>query len=472
MAGTYLIFFVLIFSFTGGKMDKGFFEKDSKHTFCCNSDFELPEDIITAIKKEEIVIFAGAGISTEGRNVYKNSLYSNINDELGESNNNSFSKLMTMYCNLPNGRRKLINKIMERFDYYKSFTEIDKHMSSFFEPLSDIYGIKDIITTNWDRQFEEKCGCVPILYDSDISVLDEHKRKVFKIHGSIENIGTLIMTESDYSRCYRKLSTSVLGGKIKYLLSNKTIVFIGYSLSDEDFKKIWEFIDKSLGDLKPHFFIVSPDIKLKEIFKTKNVTIINAGGAEFVSKIRDRLIEDKHIFNSECFYSVAKYLLEMVIGIHDDTFKKVREEKEPLILYSILFQDGLMHSLQRIIARKNTGDYMSPSYLFSSIGTYSNLFEKEFKDNNYFDSSYILGYMNAMIYVLRLYNCLIYDKKINPEEISLYYLPKNNLFYTMEEFNDALLNFKTKKYIEYTEGIAKEVDISDTETCVHHIPFL
>ena len=92
-----------------------------------------------------------------------------------------------------------------------------------------------------------------------IPVLDERKRKVYKIHGTIENIGTLIMTESDYDKCYQELNTNLIGSKIKYLLSNKTVVFIGYSMEDEDFKKIWKFIDNSLGDLKPHYYIVSPD---------------------------------------------------------------------------------------------------------------------------------------------------------------------------------------------------------------------
>ena len=91
--------------------------KKCKCAYCDDRAFEVPKDIIEAIKNENLVIFAGAGISTEGKNVYKSSLYSEVNDELRENYNNSFPKLMTKYCNLPNGRRKLINKIMERFEY-------------------------------------------------------------------------------------------------------------------------------------------------------------------------------------------------------------------------------------------------------------------------------------------------------------------------------------------------------------------
>ena len=48
--------------------------KEYECVFCKNNDFEVPEDIIAEIKKENVVIFAGAGISTEGRGIYKSIL--------------------------------------------------------------------------------------------------------------------------------------------------------------------------------------------------------------------------------------------------------------------------------------------------------------------------------------------------------------------------------------------------------------
>ena len=45
--------------------------KKCKCAYCDDRAFEVPKDIIEAIKNENLVIFAGAGISTEGKNVYK-----------------------------------------------------------------------------------------------------------------------------------------------------------------------------------------------------------------------------------------------------------------------------------------------------------------------------------------------------------------------------------------------------------------
>lgn len=444
-----------------------------KCAYCGNKNFNIPDEIIKAIKEDNLIIFAGAGISTEGRNVYKYSLYSEINDEIGEKNNNSFPQLMTKYCNLPNGRRKLINKIIERFEYYKSFPEIDNHMNSFFSPLSDIYSIKEIITTNWDRQFEEKCNCTPIIYDQDISVMDNKKRIVYKIHGSIENIGTLIITEADYKKCYKELSTNLLGSRIKFLLSNKMVVFIGYSLEDEDFKRIWHYIDHSLGDLKPHFYIVSPDEKIQEEMKNKNVSVINTIGSEFIKKIRQVLIEDKFVLDSDILYSVANLTLDLVLNIHHKTCEEYHKRKDSLMIYSLPFQDGIIHSLQRIIARKSTGEYVNPKFLLSSIETYYNMFDNYMKRNNVLDAAYVLGYAHAMDFIFYIYNCEYFNTTFDNEElISLYYLPRNKMYNKLEEFNEALKNFKTKKYIELSKKIEGKFGGASSELDIHHPPFL
>lgn len=441
--------------------------------FCGNNNFEIPNDIIEAIKRENLIIFAGAGISTEGKNVYKTTLYTEINDELEENYDNTFPQLMTKYCNQPNGRRKLINRINERFDYYKAFPELDNVMKMFFSPLSDIYSIKDIITTNWDRQFEEKCNCIPIVYDKDVSLIDDKKRKVYKIHGSIDNVGTLIMTEDDYEKCYSELNKNLIGSKLKELLSRKTVVFIGYSLEDDDFKKIWEFIDEKLGELKPHFYIVSPDESMREKLLDKNVTIINTLGSNFIEKIRKQLIEDDYLLDSDILYSIAADLYYLCLKVHRDTNNLIKEKKEPLLIYSILYQDGLIHSLERILARKTSGEYLNPNFIFNSISTYSDMLKKYLKGGNVFDGAYIAGYIHAMDYIFYLYN-VIYNKEDieNCEKMYLYYLPPKCGYNNLEEFENDLKIYKTKKYITIANKIIKDMGNDNYELEIHHLPFL
>ena len=62
-------------------------------------NFILPKDLFDALVNHELVIFAGAGVSTENENVFPSTLYEDILVELGYSHDKtvSFSKVMSEY---------------------------------------------------------------------------------------------------------------------------------------------------------------------------------------------------------------------------------------------------------------------------------------------------------------------------------------------------------------------------------------
>ena len=81
----------------------------------------------------------------------------------------SFSDLMQLYCNQPNGRKKLLKRIRERFNYISSFPELERQATAFHQELAQIYPIRTIITTNWDTYFEDYCGAIPITIPEDFA---------------------------------------------------------------------------------------------------------------------------------------------------------------------------------------------------------------------------------------------------------------------------------------------------------------
>lgn len=86
-----------------------------------NKPFTFPKEIIDAALNGELVLFCGAGISTEDKNVLPYSFYTSIKNELDlKEEEVSFSDLMQLYCNQPNGRKKLLKRIRERFHYISS----------------------------------------------------------------------------------------------------------------------------------------------------------------------------------------------------------------------------------------------------------------------------------------------------------------------------------------------------------------
>ena len=204
-----------------------------------NKPFNMPSRIVEAAINGDLVLFCGAGISTEGKNVLPYSFYESIKSELGETDDNKpFSSVMQNYCEQADGRKKLLNKIRERFNYIHSFPELERQATSFHRELSEIHPIRTIITTNWDTYFEEYCGAIPITIPDDFAFWDDHSRFVIKIHGSINNLSSIIATKEDYDGCFKQLRDGIIGATIKTILATKTVVFVGFSFGDEDFSQV------------------------------------------------------------------------------------------------------------------------------------------------------------------------------------------------------------------------------------------
>src|SRR5438093_7931612 len=80
--------------------------------------FRMPEEIVQALYERKLVLFAGAGISSESRQAFPYSLVDTIKSRLGisASEKTSFPKLMSRYCSPPRGRRALYQVVKERLD--------------------------------------------------------------------------------------------------------------------------------------------------------------------------------------------------------------------------------------------------------------------------------------------------------------------------------------------------------------------
>jgi hypothetical protein len=74
-----------------------------------NKPFEIPEDLYENLVKGNVVIFAGAGVSTESAQVFPYKLLDEIRDELEEGAVGSrlFPDVMSSYCAKPILRKRV-----------------------------------------------------------------------------------------------------------------------------------------------------------------------------------------------------------------------------------------------------------------------------------------------------------------------------------------------------------------------------
>lgn len=428
--------------------------------FCKNNkDFDIPSDIIEGLRNGNLVLFCGGGTSTEAKTVCPDSFYKTICYELGEKPTYSFSKLMSIFCERPNGRRELIKRIRERFNYIKSFREIYDSATRFHRELCKLYMIDTIVTTNWDDYFEKECRAVPIVTEEDLALWDSSYRNVLKIHGSINSIGTIVATSEDYERCYNELSESLIGAKLKDVLATKTVVFIGYSFGDEDLNRILNFINNKMKSFTPHLYIVTIDENLDEKIDYPKKSVINTDGTFFLHKLYNHSVEKGYIRPLEGEQHIEEKYRELV-ATHS-LISEMDVKKYPSNLYTLLYQDGMIHAFERFLEMKNTGEYYRPGYIYTVVKSYESKIADYHEKKKYFDEMYFYGYSFGLTALL------MKDDELN--NLPFYCKSSDEYFVELDEYLENIHDDTNNEYSNYAKKFVEE---NDFEGLVwHHTPF-
>lgn len=431
-----------------------------------NIPFELPDELFDAAIENRLVLFCGAGTSTEKKQVLPYSFYSMIKEELNEKKDISFPELMEKYVSQPNGRKKLLRKIKERFDYIEAFPEISRQATSFHRELAEIHQIKTIITTNWDTYFEEYCDAMPITIPEDFAFFTDDSRHVLKIHGSINNLSSIIATTSDYQKCLDSLKNGVLGATLKNILATKTVVFIGFSFGDYDFEQIMSYLQNEMGDIFPHIYIVTLDENLEKRLSYKNSTTIITSGEFFLQTLKEKLKQKNLIANCD-IEPIISIALERTNKIHQNT-SRIDLQKFPSAIFALAYQDGLIHAFERFLKMHKSGIYSNPNYIINSIRGYEQIIQKCKTGDNYWDESYYEGYLNGLAFI----GACDEEDFSAVEKFPFAFLPglKKDLL-SVKEFHKELrrITIRKNKYHKFAEKIIKERYSPDL--VLHHPPY-
>ena len=179
-------------------------------------------------------------------------------------------------------------------------TNYDKFME---EALKNIGRIPDSEYCRWNEAIEF-AGENSLFLDSDYKPT-ESRPLVYHLHGSIDVPQSIVLTERDYIYFLINLSKDerLLPTAIRKALASTSLLFIGYSLGDINFRVIFQGI---MSIVKPHFQLPSIAVQLppnydedkkEKIMKylnryTKNMfkVRIHWGDAkEFVNELQKRL---------------------------------------------------------------------------------------------------------------------------------------------------------------------------------------
>ena len=122
--------------------------------------------------------------------------------------------------------------------------------------------LSGVITTNYDCLLEKLLSDYTVYCNQDELLFSplQDVYEIYKIHGSITQPSTIVLTQKDYDIQDRK--TVYLAAKLLTIFVEHPIIFIGYSVNDSDIRKILNSItqclsEKQLVDLKNRFLFVN-----------------------------------------------------------------------------------------------------------------------------------------------------------------------------------------------------------------------
>jgi len=212
---------------------------------------------LVAINREardnSLILFVGAGVSINSGYPSWNSLIEKLREDLPDSSSKK-------------NNQQVAQEYYDTFSrnlYYNKLQEIFEAVKPEYNPILDqIVKIrpKHIITTNYDKLLENSLQNEILQYsviksDQDLPYSkDDHI--IIKMHGDLDS-KNIVLTKSDYENYTKNFENVIV--KIRSLLVNHTVLFIGYSLQDETFNNILSLVNDLFSDDAKRAYLYLPE---------------------------------------------------------------------------------------------------------------------------------------------------------------------------------------------------------------------
>jgi len=195
---------------------------------------EIPEPLIEAVRRREVILFAGGGISQNLGLPDFRTLIQYLAEQLGMSSDglslNDYPVIAEAYVQ-SSGKLGALRSWMDT-TWHPSTTEVahsDVHNLIVDLDFSTIY------TTNYDRWLEKAYEARGKSYRKITNVGDlthplDGATEVIKFHGDFEDDASLVLTEANY---FRRMSFETpLDIRLRADSLARPLLFVGYSMHD------------------------------------------------------------------------------------------------------------------------------------------------------------------------------------------------------------------------------------------------
>lgn len=276
----------------------------------------MKEDVFELIRKEDVILFVGAGFSRyagypDGGQLTK-LLLDGLNSEEKKhvKENLPLPQLVDRIISVKNGSRIYIDKILK-----STFLQPPKDLT-YHKMIAEIPHIHYIITTNYDRSFEIAYGDRCFLIKENADIIHDNRKdcvELFKIHGDLSKPESIIIAQKDYTRFFDTQQNPYMWNMVSSLMAKYNVLFIGYGLEDTNIESILRKQREMAGERKKKVFVVAPEMdefKIKELIR-EGAEYINSTGENFIEEL-SRNIKDNILFDYKQGYIQTDLLINVL----------------------------------------------------------------------------------------------------------------------------------------------------------------
>lgn len=278
----------------------------------------MKDELFEKVRSEEVVLWAGAGLSMYAGFPSGKELSELILDKMTESTrhqinkNSSLLEMTEDFTRIHGGNRNQLIRILKEI-FNRKPTSRKVH-----DTIKTIPHFKNIITTNYDTLFEDayQADGQRIIQDNQIPYIEKNKTQIFKAHGDLSLPDSIVITKSDYDNFFAQgAEDRVIWSVIKERISANSILFMGYSLEDSNVSVVFEKITTLLQSNKRESFLVAPNLPNHKVnhLLSKGIHYINDTAENVINEllinIKDNIINDleKGRTSSDTFRKFLNY---------------------------------------------------------------------------------------------------------------------------------------------------------------------
>ncbi len=250
----------------------------------------IPEELLEQIERGNALLFVGERM---------------VRDALGGALIDGLTKELAKRCSVTEDVSRSFPEVAQDYEGEKGRQAVVQFICDWVEATGDepqrahrlVAGLTDcdvLVTTCFDRRLErafQEAGrpLDVVIGNIDVPFEEEEKAQLYKIRGSIERKESLILTEDDYEDFFEDESS--LSIVLQGYLARKSVLFLGYDLTDPHFKRLYRKITAPLDDYarRAYAFGEAPTPRVQRWCQRHGIEVLDIDVVTFLEELTQQL---------------------------------------------------------------------------------------------------------------------------------------------------------------------------------------